>query len=403
MTPFIVGDHPTLVVRLRKALSALGQECSPSCPLTVDQAIASPPSTAEEPALLFFAMSADMEKNYQGLRNIRAASTAKIVVVGPVHDSYAVLEALQAGADYFVDEEKPLEKELARAIARLSAPTRNESLGRLITITAASGGAGCTFLSANLGIALAQRTKSCGLLDFASGFGSLCDHLNLQARHTLNDVIRNVDALDRDVLSQSLTPHPGGLSLLASGPDHDELNSASAETLDRIVLMSLQVLSNCVLDIDHHVTRRCHALQHSTSIVLVFRLDFASLCETRRLLDDWDRRRIDMSRVLFVANRCGQPVELPVDKVQSVLGRNVSLCIPDDPVVAGLSVNCGNPAVLEAPTSRLAAAIQELAGRLVPEESGKSNTADGHLPGNGSHGQSHAWLQRAASMLFPLC
>jgi pilus assembly protein CpaE len=130
---------------------------------------------------------------------------------------------------------------------------------------------------------------------------------------------------------------------------------------------------------------------------VLFRLDLVSLINTRRMLTELQNWEIDENRVLLVANRCGQPGEIPPSKVKSILGRSQAMCIPEDQLTANLSINCGNPAVLESPKAPLSRAIAQLVDRLLPAsaEERRDCTPD---PENGSHGFPNDLLRRATAL-----
>jgi MinD-like ATPase involved in chromosome partitioning or flagellar assembly len=72
--------------------------------------------------------------------------------------------------------------------------------------------------------------------------------------------------------------------------------------------------------------------------------------------------------VRIVANRYGQPGELPLCKVEACLGRKVDAFIPDDPKTVNASINVGAPAVTEAPKSKFTKSLWQLAEALSPDD-----------------------------------
>ena len=64
------------------------------------------------------------------------------------------------------------------------------------------------------------------------------------------------------------------------------------------------------------------------------RLEFNSLRNAKTMLDHLERRGVDPKKVALVANRVGQPKEIPAAKVEEALARKFFAKIPDDPKAA---------------------------------------------------------------------
>jgi pilus assembly protein CpaE len=215
-------------------------------------------------------------------------------------------------------------------------------------------------------------------------------------RHTLGELLRTADSLDREMLSQSLTPHHSGVSILAGGLSSDEFDSVPPQDVDRLFQVARASLPCCVVDLDRRAAKKQRLLESADSIVLAFRLDFASLCNTRRILNEWKQRQLELTRVTLVANRGGLPSEIPLSKAGSILGRPVDASLPDDAAASNLSINCGTPVLIEDPKCRLSQQLTALADRLVPSPS--SMAVNPERPG--SLNPSGSLIRRAANALF---
>src|SRR5439155_4930524 len=98
--------------------------------------------------------------------------------------------------------------------------------------------------------------------------------------------------------------------------------------------------------------------------LVVFRPDFTSLRNTRRLLEHLDQLGLPRALPQLVLNRCGQAKELPSEEVEQALGRPVNHQVPDDPKAINGANNTGVPVVLKAPSARVSQVIAELAQRI---------------------------------------
>jgi len=364
MLAYVLCDRPPIATHLRRVLAALGRDCSLDHVFPADQAKRLPPGSPQE--IVFLVAPDDIESTTQLIKQVRSVFSGRVACVGYPQEPRAVLAALQAGADYYIDESADLESQVSEILVRMDAAGKPaQSTGQLFVVTSASGGVGCTSLTSNLAVALAASTGRSVLVDLASEHGEVADHFNVKPRHSLGEVLRSVESLDHDVITQSLTPHSSGVSLLAGGLGSDDLAEASRGDVERILRLLRGSGAACLVDARPESVRRFQLAALADRIALVVRLDFPSLCNARRQLDEWRAGQIDMSRIVLVANRAGQPAEIPAAKVQSFLGQPIDVRISDDPVSNNVSINCGIPLLVESPKSRCAQEIRGLADSLI--------------------------------------
>jgi len=107
-------------------------------------------------------------------------------------------------------------------------------------------------------------------------------------------------------------------------------------------------------------------VRQAAILLLTVRLDFTSVRNARRILEYLTELGVSQNRLRLVANRYGQPNELPVAEAEAALGVRISHYIPDDPKTINGANNTGIPAVLKAPSAKVSQSIAQLA-RLVLE------------------------------------
>jgi pilus assembly protein CpaE len=103
------------------------------------------------------------------------------------------------------------------------------------------------------------------------------------------------------------------------------------------------------------------ALHQATGVLLICRLDFASLRNARRVLDHLGKLDIQRDRLRLVVNQHGQPHHLPVDEAEDALGEKFAYFVPYDPKIISASNNTGIPVVLKDPHSKVATSLTQLA------------------------------------------
>jgi pilus assembly protein CpaE len=101
-------------------------------------------------------------------------------------------------------------------------------------------------------------------------------------------------------------------------------------------------------------------LRQATGIYLVFRLDFTSLRNARRILEHLRDLEIPRQRARLVVNRQGLPYELPQAEAEEALGEKLVHFIPDDSKTFNRANNAGIPVVLNNPTAKVSRSIVEL-------------------------------------------
>jgi pilus assembly protein CpaE len=326
----------------------------------------------ETPAeLVVVVLSPVADADLETLRKLRRACAGHVLAVGPIADSKFILRALQSGADHYVDESE-LGTEVAAALSRLQ--IKQEALapsGRLLTILASSGGSGASTLAANIAAVLAKEQQRCALFDLNPGRGDLASLLDLKPQFTIADLCLNVARLDQAMFEKLLVRHESGVYLLGAPQMFGAIRSVTAQGVSQALRLARSYFPYVVVDLeDCFHEEQIATLRQATRILLVCRLDFTSLRNARRILEHFQEVEIPRDRARLVINRFGQPNELPVAEAEKALGEKLGHFIPDDPKTINGANNAGIPAVLQAPNSKIAQSIVQLARTVVERRRG---------------------------------
>jgi pilus assembly protein CpaE len=362
--------HPTSL-KLRELLRAGGDRQGPVLIAFAQADEALPRTTAD---LLVVVLSPDPQTGLTVLRKARARAVAPIVAVGQVGEPRLILRALHGGADHFIDEAE-LEPQLEALLARLQRKEEppQAPAGKLVSLLGASGGSGTSTLAVNLAAVLAREHQRCALVDLKPAVGDLAALLDLKPTHTLADLCLNAGRMDRAMFETALTTHPSGVHLLAPPQMYDDIRLITAQGVKKSLALARESYPWTVADLeDCFHEEQVVALRQADAVLLVFRLDFTSLRNTRRALDHLDQIDVPADRVRLVTNRYGQAKELPAEEAEQALGRKIAHFIPDDPKTVNGANNTGVPAVLKAPATKVAQSIVQLARGLKGAAPGKS-------------------------------
>jgi pilus assembly protein CpaE len=362
--------HPT-TLKLRELLQACGDRQGPAI-VPFAQADETLPRASAD--LVVVVLSPDPQTGLAVLRKARARAVAPILAVGQVSEPRLILRALHGGADHFIDEAE-LEPQLESVLGRLQHREERPKApaGKLVSLLGASGGSGTSTLAVNLAAVLAGDYQRCALVDLKPAVGDLAALLDLKPTHTLADLCLNAGRMDRSMFETALTPHASGVHLLAPPQMYDDIRLITTQGVKKSLALARESFPWTVADLeDCFHEEQVVALRGADAILLVFRLDFTSLRNTRRVLDYLTQLDVPADRVRLVTNRYGQAKELPADEAEQALGLKIAHFIPDDPKTVNGANNTGVPAVLKAPATKVAQSIAQLARGLKPAAPAKS-------------------------------
>jgi pilus assembly protein CpaE len=296
------------------------------------------------------------------IRRLRDKYQGTIVAVGEISDAKVILRSLQMGANLFLDVAE-LETEFHPALHRLlNKPEGGGTVGRLLAIVSASGGCGASTLAVNLAAALARQHHKCGLIDMSLGRGDLAALLDLRPQFSLADACANQNRLDHAMLGKMIVPHCSGIHLLGSPLEFASFPSVTPGGIKHTLSLMRDLYPETVVDLeDCFHAEQVEVLRQVTGLLVVCRLDFTSLRNTRRLLDRCARLDLQRNRVRVVVSHYGQPCELPVDEAEDALGEKITAFIPFDPKAVNAANNAGTPLVLSDPHAKTAKHMIELA------------------------------------------
>ena len=307
-------------------------------------------------------LSEDQGLGQDVIHRLRETFTGQVIAVGEIADPKLIMRSLQMGADLFVDVAE-LEAEFPAALRRwLTKAEPEERVGSLVAVLSASGGCGASTVAVNLAAVRAREHGQSVLVDLNLGRGDLAALLDVKPQFSLADVCLNEGRLDQAMLGKMLVRHPSGIHLLASPPDYADARTVTASGVKRALDLARKMAPEVVVDLeDCFHAEQMEVLRQATGILVVCRLEFTSLRNTRRMLDHFARQAIQRSRVKVVVNQHGQQGELQVDEAEDALNEKVAAFIPHDPKAIHGANNTGVPLALADPNAKVVRSIMELA------------------------------------------
>jgi pilus assembly protein CpaE len=325
-----------------------------------------------QPDLILLELPFQATPAMEFIRRIRGEFPGTGIIVSAVEASpQLVLSCIRAGAHEFVP--RPIEaSELEKAVnhvRQLSGVTLSgKKRGKVISVVSSKGGIGATSFTANLGLALAQRSESkLVLVDMSLPFGDLGVMLDAPSRYSLTDALVEGSIEESKLRSVLVASVPGvHLLSLASSPE-------AAEEITRQHMIELAgILSTMfdyvLIDVGRQLDdRTIEVLELSDSIMLISSLDLPTVRNTVCFAGILTRLKIERDKIHVVLNRYQKKSRLSLEDVEAMVDRRVFWSIPNDYEPMSMGIDRGVPAVQHAPRSKVAKSYLDLADRIHAE------------------------------------
>jgi pilus assembly protein CpaE len=225
-------------------------------------------------------------------------------------------------------------------------PTGADQLGRLIAVRGAKGGVGATVVATNLAVAIRRQTgQPTVLVDGHLFAGDTCVALDLKPTRSVIDLVRHLNALDEDMLRNSVTEHASGLVVLAAPPEFEDAEAIRSDEfqhlLDALRAHFAYVVVDCAASVDQNTLA---TLDLADVLVLVSTPEIAALKNAARLLQLGARLGYPETKLRLVINRFDAAGALAPADFEQYLAHTTSFRIPNDGSVTR-ALTRGEPSV----------------------------------------------------------
>lgn len=264
-------------------------------------------------------------------------------------DSGLLLKAMRAGCSEFLEKplgvtrvQEALQQIQQRFVQSLGTSGKR---GRVATIVGIKGGVGATTLSVHLATYLVKvHGKKTLLIDHHDHLGHVCLYLGLKENnYHFEELIRNVDRLDADLLAGFVVRHTNGLEVLASPSVCATPFTDGRGQLEQ-VLDCLRQEYDCVL-FDSSVKYEQTAasiIPHSDEVFLVATPDVAAIRDLSRYIESLQLNEAS-ANLRIIINRGSPGDALGRDQIEKAVGLPVHLTIPNNYIELQRSINAGEP------------------------------------------------------------
>jgi len=275
------------------------------------------------------------------------------------------------------DEELRCALDDALSVARLlradaPAAAGRPELGRVITVSSATGGCGKTFFSTNLGHYLNRHTggRVC-IVDLDLQFGEVSTALRLRPRFTIYDVLRRDDTEAADLaehVEEYLVGHEAGISVLAAPKEPAEADEIQPAQVTKVLHALRSRFDHVIVDTPGQLNEVVlAAFDQSEMLVVMATLDLPSVRNTTMFLSTLDKLRIPADNVRLILNKEDSDVGIDVAQVEKVLPKPFMTVLPYAKEVSR-SINLGMPVLVSAPQAPVSVRMARGMVGLLPED-----------------------------------
>ena len=287
-------------------------------------------------------------------------------LMSQVLDPNLLMEAMHLGVREFI----PLpmtEDKLTSAIERVAQSFGMGKKARIIHVIPTIGGCGSTTVACNVAASLAKGGKKTLLLDLDLIRGGVASYFDVRPRYTIADVMESAEKLDKQLLDNALTMHPGsGLAILARPDLPEDTQRVSQPGLNRLMSVLGRVFEYVVIDSVMSIDPiYATSIASADTNLLVMQLNVPSAKNAERFVGVLRRMGVESSKIRLVVNRyVKKGCDIEPDEVERSLGLKISWMVPNDFKNAIAAINFGDPVVLRAPKSEMSVSLAGLATAL---------------------------------------
>jgi pilus assembly protein CpaE len=234
---------------------------------------------------------------------------------------------------------------------------------RVIAVYSPKGGVGTTTIATNIAVAAAQRRPDrVVLVDLDLQFGGVATHLNLDAKQTLADIVRDETSLrEPELLRTYAMRHDSGLHVIAAPASPESAELVTPDHIATLIGTLLEGYESVVIDAGSVLDERTLAVfEAAETIVLGVYPEISALKAVHGLLDYLSTAGSIGAKATFVLNNMFARDILKPRDIEAALGTKIELDLPYDAFLYLKAVNEGVPIVLGAPRSPAAERLMKL-------------------------------------------
>ena len=299
-----------------------------------------------------------------------------IIAVSKRSHEELILQAMRAGCSEFLPCPFIL-SQFTEMVGRLQsrftalAPESAKNAGTVIALFGVKGGVGGTTLAVYLATFLVrQHRKKVLLIDHHHQLGHVCLYLGLTENpYYFDELLRNVDRLDVELLAGFLTRHPSGLDVLPSPDTCAVRYSSSPHDMEHVLSFLRSEYDYVILDSSLETQNVNSAIIDSADeVYLVATPDVAALRDLSRHVENFGLDAKTAPKLRIAINRSSSNDAVSAEQVEAAVRFPVSVTIPNAYAELIHAINAGEPLSPQR-RSEFTTKISKWANRMVHAQS----------------------------------
>jgi pilus assembly protein CpaE len=304
-----------------------------------------------------------------------------VVVVSPDRSIEFLTLAMHSGVREILPS--PLNEKLVRNIvAKAQGRLNNKARmalpgGHVLAFIPSKGGAGATFLAANLAFALAQLGQRVSILDLNLYFGDTSMYLSdASGTSSMLDLARESQRLDATLLEASMIKVKPLLHVLAAPDSPDGASGISIPGMENVIELARRTYDFVFLDVSGTLDPvSVKALDMADTIFLTLQLDLASLRAAKRMAAVFRALGYSSDKLCVLVNRFEKRSDISLADVVNATELKVGRTIPNSHNACRASLNQGVPLIDLDAANPVARALSEWAQELAPAPAAKPQSS----------------------------
>jgi pilus assembly protein CpaE len=240
--------------------------------------------------------------------------------------------------------------------------------GHVVAVFSPKGGAGCSTIAINLGVALAKRNQRTLLVDGSLQFGDVAVMLNLKQMTSITDLIEPSSEIDSELIESVVQLHRSGLSVLLAPPRPEMADMVTEERVKDFFNAFRKIFDFVVIDTSSYLSDKVLTmLDIADRIVLVSQQSLPDLKNISRFYDLAESLEYEPDKIWLVVNRASNKQGISVKDISNALKRPIVMVIPSDEMTASVAADQGVPLVTNSSRQPISIALNNLADHLLQE------------------------------------
>jgi len=273
-----------------------------------------------------------------------------IVAIGGELKAGLLLRAVRNGCSEFLT--KPIDADdLTASLTRFQAemainPHAQSGVGRVIAFFGAKGGVGTTMLAVHLATHLVrQHGKKTLLIDHKHQLGHVALYLGLQdTQYHFDELLRNADRLDSELLNGFVVRHRSGLDVIASPEMSGSAREAKPEDLERVMDFLRREYEYILIDSSvAYQDSKNTIIDQADEVYVVSTPDVASLRDLARLVESLSLTPSVTGKLRLLVNRSTATDSVTAAQIEKAVRFPISIAIPNNYFELLRAINDGEP------------------------------------------------------------